>query len=612
MECPHPMREHMPNFWRLGRLLCYLLLVFACGFLAYQIVFSRQINALRSNGEHRLDLYANTLARQIGQYAYLPKVLGLDSHVIGLMRAPQAPGLLLQVNQHLQQLNQQVGTLDIFLIDHKGRVLASSNWNQVDSFIGRDLSYRSYVQQAHPHGVAEFYGIGTTHNDPGYYLSSALMDQGRQVGVAAVKLSLDQLEKSWSNAESPALLSDENGVIVLSSVPAWKYTTLQRMSTAQLHQLDVTQQYNRRKLLPLGLIQRQEIDESTRIVELHPRADRALPGFATRGLFLTRTRQIKGTPWHLTVFYDLHPTLDLAHTSAALAGAAMALLIAAGLLLSARSRARTASLRSRRLSQNNARLQQEIRERLEAERNLKSAQDELIQASKLAVIGQMAAGVAHEINQPLAALGALSENASEFLNRGDIPTAQANLGRISALVQRLGAITGQLRGYARRSSATLEEVDLALVIEQGLCLMDASLRKASIDVVQRPPTERLMVQANSLRLQQVLVNLLTNAIDACAAQGYGRIELAWQQQGSVVQLTVHDNGPGLPEGVQQHLFEPFYTSKPNGLGLGLAISLSIMRDFGGSLSAGNHAQGGACFVLELLPAGAGGAASGIL
>jgi two-component system phosphoglycerate transport system sensor histidine kinase PgtB len=155
-------------------------------------------------------------------------------------------------------------------------------------------------------------------------------------------------------------------------------------------------------------------------------------------------------------------------------------------------------------------------------------------------------------------------------------------------------------------------VDLALVIEQGLCLMDASLRKASIDVVQRPPTERLMVQANSLRLQQVLVNLLTNAIDACAAQGYGRIELAWQQQGSVVQLTVHDNGPGLPEGVQQHLFEPFYTSKPNGLGLGLAISLSIMRDFGGSLSAGNHAQGGACFVLELLPAGAGGAASGIL
>jgi C4-dicarboxylate-specific signal transduction histidine kinase len=606
------MRMHLPKFRHLMRLLCYLLLVLSCGALAYQVVFSRQINALRSNGEHRLDLYASTLARQIGQYAYLPKVVGLDTRVIQLMNSPADAGLLLQVNQHLQQLNQQVGTLDIFLIDRHGRVLASSNWNQVDSFIGRDLSYRSYVQQAQPSTVAEFYGIGTTHNDPGYYLSSALMDSGRQVGVAAVKLSLDQLEKSWSNAESPALLSDENGVIVLSSVPAWKYSTLRAMSAAQLHQLDLTQQYNRRKLLPLGLVQRRIIDDSTRIVELHPRADRSLPGFATRGLFLTRTRQIRGTPWHLTVFYDLRPSLDLARISAALAGVAMALLIAAGLLLSARSRARTASRRTRQLSQNNVRLQQEIRERLEAERNLKAAQDELIQASKLAVIGQMAAGVAHEINQPLAALGALSENASEFLNRGDIPTAQANLGRISALVQRLGAITGQLRGYARRSNAVAEAVDLALVIEQCLCLMDASLRKAGVEVVLQSPAERLQVHANSLRLQQVLVNLLTNAIDACSALEGGRIVLSWQQEGDRVRLSVHDNGPGLIDGVQQHLFEPFYTSKPNGLGLGLAISLSIMRDFGGNLSAGNHAEGGACFVLDLVSACAGGVKSGNL
>ncbi|TDR80217.1 sensor histidine kinase [Paludibacterium purpuratum] len=583
---------------KLAYLLSFLGLVIACAAITDKLVLKREVETLRNDGDQRLAQYSSTLARDIGQYAVLPKTVSLDPRIAALLTDPNNRARLRQVDDYLQTLNDQVGTLDIYLIAHDGHVLASSNWNQPDSFIGRDLSYRLYFREAQPGKVAEFYGIGTTHNTPGYYLSSAVSVAGQPLGVVAVKVSLDQLEKSWLQAESPALLSDENGVIVLSSVTGWKYSTLRPLSPTLQRQLDDTQQYNRRRLQPLGLITRQTLDDNTHIVELR-NIQTQPPAFATTGLFLTKTHAIKGTPWQLTVFYDLAISRNLAHTSAALAAAGVALLLAGSLLIAARRRARRTALRNVELSASNTRLQQEIRERREAERHLKAAQDELIQASKLAVIGQMAAGVAHEINQPLAALGTLSDNAREFLQRGDSQTAQFNLERISQLVLRLGNITGQLRSFAKRAGTELGAVDLAVAVEHALSLLDSRLRKTSVVLRRTAPDETLYVHGNALRLEQVLINLLGNALDACQDHPSGSIDIGWQCTGARVRLWVADNGPGLSDEALSHLFEPFFTSKPQGLGLGLAISASIVRDFGGSLTAGNRPQGGAEFELDL-------------
>jgi two-component system C4-dicarboxylate transport sensor histidine kinase DctB len=585
---------------------CAAMLVAVSAAIAYRLVFDREVDALRNDGDQRLAMYAGALARDVAQYVYLPRAVSLDPRVTALFDAPRDRQRLRAVDDYLPLLNHAVGTLDVYLIDPSGRVMASSNWRQSDSFVGRDLSYRTYVRDARAGQVAEFYGVGTTHNDPGFYLSTAVERDGRRLGVVAVKLSLDQLARSWSHAESPALLADENGVIVLSSVESWKYATLAPLGAALRARLDQTQQYNRRPLPPLGLITRTILDANTRIVELHADVREVATGFATSGLFLTKTRAIRSGPWHLTVFYDLTPSRNLARTSAALAAAGTALLIAAVLLWLARRRAGRARLRNVWLSQNNARLVEEIRERREAERHLKSAQDELIQASKLAVIGQMAAGIAHEINQPLAALGTLSDNAREFLQRGDLTTAQGNLERISRLVLRLGAITGQLRSFARRSGDETGLIDLVQPVEQVLALLEQRLRKAGAQLERRPPPEPVCAHINALRLEQVLINLIGNALDACeAGGGAAQIVISWWQEDGRVRLTVADNGPGLSADAIAHLFEPFHSGKPHGLGLGLAISAGIVRDFGGNLSAGNRPQGGAEFLLDL-PAQPGG------
>jgi C4-dicarboxylate-specific signal transduction histidine kinase len=593
----------------LGHRLLFLLgataLAAVSAWAAYRLVFDREVDVLRNDGDRRLARYDSALARDVAQYAYLPRAVSLDPRVAALLARPRDRALLRQVDDYLQRLNREVGTLDVYLIDTSGRVLASSNWNRGDSFVGRDLSYRAYVRDASAGRVVEFYGVGTTHNDPGFYLSTALVQGGQRLGVVAVKVSLDQLSRSWQHAESPALLADENGVIVLSSVDAWKYATLRPLTAQARAKLNQTQQYNRRPLPPLGLFTRKSLDANTHLVELRagPRPNES--GFATSGLFLTKTRAIRSGPWQLTVFYDLAPSENLAIISAALAAAGCALLVAAVLLISVRRRAGQARLRNVWLSQSNARLIKEIRERREAERNLKATQDELIQASKLAVIGQMAAGVAHEINQPLAALGTLSDNAREFLLRGDMDTAHSNLERISRLVLRLGTITGQLRSFARRAADSTEDVDPATAIEQTLSLLDPRLRKAGVRVDCRAPDLPVSVHANALRLEQVLINLLANAIDACEDVEAPCIDIEWRSVGERVRLTVADNGPGLSGETLTRLFEPFFTRKPGGLGLGLAISASIVRDFGGTLDAGNRPQGGAEFVIEL-PAGNSG------
>lgn len=592
-------------------------------FIAYRIAFELSLSTTRASAGHRLDLYAASFEREIGKYASYPYVMGLDGTVLALLDSPADSSLRYRADSYLEALNDRIGTLDVFLLDNTGRVIASSNWNKWDSFVGRDLSYRPYYQNAGVGQVTRFYGIGTTNRQPGYFLATAIARGKQMLGIGVVKVSLDQLERSWASAESPAILSDEHGVVVLSSVPAWKYGTLVALDEKARREIAEAQQYNDRSLAPIGLSTLRHLDSGTRIVRL-PGTVGSDSSFSTEGLFLAESRAMPETPWTLTVFTDLSEMDDLSRLWAALAG--LGALLCLGLfavyrqrrhhlheILTARAALQQAHDhlesevvdRTAALSATNERLRREVEERERAERTLRDAQSGLIQAGKLASLGQLSAGIAHELNQPLAALVTLSGNAVKFLERGELATVRSNLERVRPLVERMGHLTGELKTFARKSSGEPQRVELRKVVDDVLFLLNHRLIRGPVAVTTDFENGDIDLWCDPNRFEQVLLNLIGNAIDAMEGGNDQRIVISTRQEGKFARVDIRDNGPGLPPERLDHMFEPFFTTKAPGvgLGLGLTISAGIIRDFGGELIASNAEEGGAVFSMTI-PTGA--------
>lgn len=605
-------------------LLFCLFLIGLSGVSAYRIGQRLGIAELQATGLHRLDLYAASLEREISKYAFLPGTLNLQQEVLDLLSGVgdgEADGKAAdRVNVFLEQLNERAGTLAIYVMDTQGQVIATSNWRRPDSYLGENLSFRPYFRDAMESGSSRLFGIGTTSGEPGYYLASALSGPEGILGVAVTKVSLEQLEKSWSTVETPVLVTDENGVVILSSVGSWKFTTLRPIDEETREAFDHTRQYNRRALQPLGIKQIAEYDRGAHLVRIAKNSPETVTVYPVKGRFLEQSRVLPGTSWTLTVLSHLEQVDNLAQSRAVLAAIAAMCLCMLGVIVNERRRhvrdrlaarealqrahdelERKVKERTADLSAANQQLQDEIGERIRAERTLRAAQDELVQAGKLAAIGQMSTGMTHELNQPLTALRTLSANAERFLDMGDTETARANLSRIADLVDRMGRITSQLRNFARKSRGLVTPVPLYHAMDNALDLLDARLEQAGVEVVRSGPAEEPVAFCDAHRLDQVLVNLIGNAMDAMAGQEHPRIELMWECHDDMVCLHVRDYGPGLSEEALSRLFEPFFTTKATGegLGLGLTISDGIVRDFGGNLRGANHPEGGAVFSLEL-------------
>jgi two-component system C4-dicarboxylate transport sensor histidine kinase DctB len=599
--------------------LLIAMIALGAGFAGYRLSLSMGLAELQATGRHRIDLYTASLEREIDKYAYFPATLGLERDVLELLATPPNTALKERVNAYLEQLNQRAGTLTIYVLDRQGKVLVSSNWRQPDSFIGEDLAYRPYFKDAVESGSGRFFGIGTTRGEPGYYLASALTRGETLLGIAVVKVSLEQLEKSWDLVEAPALVADENGVVILASVPAWKFTTLKPLDDETRRLFDRTQQYNRRALLPLELQQGQRLSDTTSLVHLAKSQSEEASVFPVSGQFLAQTHPLPGTAWKLTVFSHREQIDDMAFSRAALAAIGSAFLSILLVMINQRrlhQRDRLAARealqqaydnlerkveeRTADLSATNARLQEEVIERTKAERTLRAAQDELVQAGKLAVIGQLLAGIAHELNQPLTAMRTLAGNTVKFLERGDIETASSNLERIGHLVDGMGSLTGQLKSFVRKSTGHPRPVVVQKAVDNALSLLDQRLRRDGVKRLIDMPDEALWALCDPNRLEQVLVNLIANALDAMEGAPDPTLELRCMREGDKIRVTVRDHGPGLSEDALSRLFEPFFTTKDaGGLGLGLAISAGIVRDFGGTLSGENHPQGGAVFAVDI-------------
>ncbi len=579
-----------------------LLAGLALPYLAYWWADSATTERLREAGAQRLEVYATSLENLLDKYDLVPRMLELDKDVVRLLENPGDEDARNSVNEYLEGLNKKAESSNIYIVNLQGRTQAASNWRQKDSFIGDDVNFRPYIRNALRGRPGGFYGVGTTSLEPGYFYAHGIYKDGRMMGVAAIKVSIESQQRGWTQGADKVALVDPHGVIFLSSDPEWKFRALRPLSNNVRAELEQTRQYFAQALPPLTLKHDEALANGDRLLVIR---NSNAPGAASTPLMLAQTRSLAPRDWTFIYMSDLNAARGNASLAFLFALLAYGFLILLFLYWRQRLRAkeelermvaeRTASLA--RMTQD---LSKEIDVRRQAEQQLQITQNELFQAGKLAVLGQMSASITHELNQPLTALRTMSDNAVLLFERGRMDDVRNNLKTISQVVARMGTITGKLKGFARKSNAELGPVSIHTSISNALVLVERRIQLDQVTFQLRIDKADIYALCDSNRLEQVLLNLMTNALDSMAGCAVRELVLEVSSKPGRVLIRVADSGPGLSDEARKRLFEPFYTSKPQGegLGLGLAISEQIIRDFGGSLRA-EQASAGACFVIEL-------------
>lgn len=578
--------------WRgLPRWCAALGLVLAAAYVGHQVALQTGLSRLREAAEHRLDMLATGLEADLSRFDYLPALLEMTPVVPALLDAPTDNALRDTVNRYLNGVNATAGAEMLYVLDPSGTSLAASDWQQTGTTIGQDLSFRPYVIDAVRQGRGRFYGVGITSRKPGYYLSYALRRGERLRGVVAVKVHIESAEREWRKLPGDVLLIDERGVVILSTRDDLKYRPLAPLDGEQRAEVQRSRPYGDAALQPLDWTTQDILAADARLVTLDRRTH------------LASTRPLQRTPWRLVALDEMGPVQAMARYAAVTASLAMAVLLLAGVTLWQRQRA------VRHKLANQAALQA-AHDSLESTvvartAQLRAAQADLVHAGKLTALGQMSAGMVHELNQPLTALRTLSDSAGILLEQQRPDEVRGNLQRIGGMVDRLARLTSQLKTFAHKTDAPLATVSLARCIADAQAIVGTELKAHQVDFEAdvQPPDLKLM--ADEAALTSVLINLMRNAIDAM--QGAPRRVLRVRAHtigdgdGSRVILTVSDTGPGIRADILPRLFEPFVSSKPAGagLGLGLVISAQQLRAVGGTLKAHNLDPGGACFTVEL-------------
>ncbi|PZU86064.1 MAG: two-component sensor histidine kinase [Shinella sp.] len=532
----------------------------------------------------------------------LPLVLADDAELRSALFT-RSEGEIAHLNRKLEKLVEDSQAAVIYVIPPNGIAIAASNWQQTDSFIGNDYSFREYFNQAMATGRGEHYALGTVSKRPGLYLSRRVEgSNGKALGVVVVKVEFDGLEKDWGLSGKPTFVTDRNGIVLMTSRPEWRFSAIAAIPPEKRAAIRESLQFGEASLKMLPIMPPLQAGG-------RPLVNVNEPGMRETGHFLALASPVPGTPWSLHLLVPA----DVALTAGILQGRFQALagllpLVGLGALLLfrwQRTRQREAAERAARdelehkvkertgeLSLARDRLETEIEEHHATETRLQKVQQELVQANRLAILGQVAAGVAHEINQPVATIRAYADNASTFLSRGQNEPAVENLAFIAKLTERIGTITDELKTFARKGRAAAEPVGLKTVIDGALLLLRSrfSGRLDMLRVADIPTDIRVL--GSRVRLEQVLINLFQNALEAIAGKADGHIvvRLGESDEGEAT-IVVSDNGPGIPPEILKGLFTPFNTSKEGGLGLGLVITKDIVGDYGGRIAVDSGPNG---------------------
>ncbi|MGN8122290.1 ATP-binding protein [Pseudomonas sp. 22082] len=570
------------------RLSLYTLLIIAgAAFAATLAIRHAERQALEEDAaraNQQLALYANSLHTLIDRYRALPAVLALDPQLRAALAGPVSAEQQTALNLKLEKINGAAQSSTLELLDRTGLAVAASNWRLPSSYVGHNYGFRPYFSQTRTQGTGRFYAVGVTSGIPGYFLSSAVLgDNDEFLGAMVVKLEFPELEREWSQGSDTLLVSDARGIIFIANQPGWRYRLLHPLSPADYREIKATRQYDKQSLVPLTHLALRSFDDNSDL--------RRVEGPQGTADYLWESLPLTAEGWTLHLLR--RPQLsfeDQRNAGLAAAGVWLALVF---LLLFLNQRWRLAKMRQRSREE----LEQLVEERT---RDLRTAQDGLVQSAKLAALGQMSAALAHEINQPLTAQRMQLATLRLLLDHGRVDDAYKALKPVDEMLTRMAALTGHLKTFARKSPSGLRErLDLATVVDQALQLLDARLRDEQVSLVLHL-TRPAWVRGDAIRLEQVLINLLRNALDAMQGKPCKRLEIRLETDEQLWRLSVIDNGGGIAEEHLGQVFDPFFTTKPvgDGLGLGLAVSFAIVHESGGRLCAENG-DNGAVFSLTL-------------
>ncbi|MFG3693349.1 ATP-binding protein [Stutzerimonas stutzeri] len=559
-----------------GLLLC----MYWAGHIAERRAWAERSQEARG----QLALYAQAIHTQVERFRSVPALLALDSDIQELLNKPDDQKLRDLLNQRLEQQNEAAGSSVLYLLDRHGETLAASNWRDWTSFVGNNYAFRPYFLDALKNDSGRYFAVGVTTGIPGYFLSSSVKNSaGEVIGVLVVKLELEEMQREWVGQSGILLIADSLDIVILTNRPAWRFRYLRPLSDEVRDQLVAARRYAEQNLQPLPNQSLQRIAEDSE--------RRQVDGPDGRRNYLWQRLQLPEENWTLHLLQE--PQLIAANVRSYRLAAAGVWMTLAFLLLYLAQRRKT-----RRVEQHS---RSELERLVEARtRELRTAQDELVHAARMAALGQMSAALAHEINQPLTALRMQLASQRLLLDNGRTEAVREGIGQVEGLLERMAALTSHLKTFARKSPAGLRQrLRLTEVLEQALQLLGPRIRNDGVEVLRQVPTDA-WVSGDGIRLEQVLINLLTNALDAMQNRTVRQLRIEARRDRQGWTLSVADSGGGIASEHLDQVFEPFFTTKPvgQGLGLGLAVSYGIVRDLGGNLEVHNDALG-AVFVLHL-------------
>jgi two-component system C4-dicarboxylate transport sensor histidine kinase DctB len=558
------------------------------------------LRALQAINEQRVQLFANALRSEINRQDHLPIFLSLDADVQNALQHPTDLAKWQALNGKLSRLSLEADTSALYVLDAEGTVRASSDFEKARSLLGRSLGNEPYFKNVLAHNRSTYLGAEPGSQDVQYYVAEAVRTD-RLIGVAMVRIEFDQLESNWGQAGERVFVTDKNGVVFLSSDPIYKSRILR--PSGQVDAAPTLQEAGSGEPIGFEVIDRRPAGS---IIKMDQEAD--------GGRFLYQSQALPEYGWTIHRLSGLE-TIDADQRDGGIIGGALsAMLIVMLLYWLQRHRAYVyeresgnrlkveVERRTSELRETNASLEAEIEERSRTENKLRMTQNELVQAGKLAALGQMSAAIAHEINQPLAAIRTFIASTRIFAERGDITQVSGNLEIINNLANRMASVTSHLKIFARKSEpGRPDPVLVGQAIDGALFLVDSQIKASGARIEKTVEAPDLQVTGYLVQLEQVMVNLISNALDAVADVKNPWIGIrAWTSAGRAY-IRVSDNGPGIPADLINRIFDPFVTTKPvgRGLGLGLSISYGIVQDFNGHIRAANRPEGGAELTIDL-------------
>ena len=586
---PHSMNVRWLGFVGRRSLLLTIVAGLVLMWIGYRIAESYYVGRGVEAAARQAAPHLMSLISVLERYQTLPPILSEDRAIIDA--ASGSPDGTL--NERLARFAKTTGVDAVYLMDENGWTIAASNWRRPKTFLGQNYGFRPYFKTALAGNPGEYYAVGATTGVPGYFVSHPVEDETTGiVGVIAVKVDLRNLEANWASPERNIFITDSNGVIVLSGQESWRFRTVAALDDETRELIATRRQFGKEDLSPI------DIERRGGVV--------AIGGER----FVEHVAEVGRLGW---ILHFLSPYQQVRERSRLIVAMIAVLLLSLAAFILFRRSQRTHGLlvsseRERdELNRLNLDLEREIVERRQAETRLKHAQDDLKRASKLAALGQLAASVSHELGQPLSAMktyiaGAhLPESADEGAGRREADHSGELLQQLDRLLDRMSETTSQLQFFAGRGGEAFEDVVLADVVAGALETMRPAIRSEGVELQYRIANPKTIVRGGRTRLEQVVVNMIRNALDSMQDSPRKHLSIAALESEGSATIVVRDSGGGIEGGLETTIFEPFVTTKSSGegMGLGLAISAEIVKDHGGSLSARNSEGGGAEFAMEL-------------